>query len=131
MSAKLYEQWADTVSDLVDELVGTVEGYQEHHGYKVIGYGAAAKGNTYLQFSGLKPDAIIDDNPLKQGLYSPGANIPIVSIDYLDQFGDDDRLMFVPLAWNFYDEIRTRIKLKRNNVGDRFARYFPKVEIEQ
>lgn len=131
MSAKLYEQWADTVSELVDELVGTVEGYQEHHGYKVIGYGAAAKGNTYLQFSGLKPDVIIDDNPLKQGLYSPGANIPIVSIDYLDQFGEDDRLMFVPLAWNFYDEIRTRIKSKRNNVGDRFARYFPEVKVEE
>ena len=131
MSAERYTEWSDTVSELVDELVGTVEGYQKQHGYKVIGYGAAAKGNTYLQFSGLKPEVIIDDNPLKQGLYSPGANIPIVSIDYLDQFGEDDKLLFVPLAWNFYDEIRQRIKSKRNNRGDRFARYFPKVEIEQ
>ena len=131
MSAERYHEWAASVSDVVDELVGTVEGYRGHHGYKIIGYGAAAKGNTYLQYSGLKPDVIIDDNPLKQGLYSPGANIPIVSIDYLDQFGEDDKLLFVPLAWNFYDEIRQRIKQKRDNRGDRFARYFPVVEIEQ
>ena len=131
MSAERYEAWANSVSDMVEELVGRVEGYNEHHGYKVIGYGAAAKGNTLLQYSGLRPDVIIDDNPRKQGLYTPGTNIPIVPIDYLDQFGEDDKLLFVPLAWNFYDEIRDRIKAKRDNRGDRFARYFPTVEIEQ
>lgn len=131
MSAERYNEWTDSITDVVDELIGRVEGYHEQYGYRVIGYGAAAKGNTYLQFSGLKPEVIIDDNPLKQGLYSPGANIPIVSIDYLDQFGEEDKLLFVPLAWNFYDEIRQRIKLKRDNVGDRFARYFPTVDIEQ
>ena len=130
MSAKRYNEWTRSVEDMREELVGRVEAYSQGHGYRVIGYGAAAKGNTLLQYTKLKVEAIIDDNPLKQGLYSPGENIPIVNIDYLDQFGEDDKIMFVPLAWNFYEEIRSKIKAKRNNVGDRFARYFPEVEIE-
>lgn len=131
LTVETYNEWANNARDLVEELVGRVEAYTVQHGYRAIGYGAAAKGNTLLQFSGLKLEAIIDDNPLKQGLYSPGANIPIVSIDYLDQFREDDKIMFVPLAWNFYEEIRGRIKSKRANRGDRFAKYFPDVDIEQ
>ena len=84
-----------------------------------------------LQFSKIKPDVIIDDNPRKQGLYTPGMNVPIVSINYLDQFGEDDKLLFIPLAWNFYREIRERIQTRRNNPSDRFVKYFPTVEIEQ
>lgn len=131
MSADRYNSWASTVNNMKDELVGQVDAYREGHGWRVIGYGAAAKGNTLLQYTGLQVEAIIDDNPLKQGLYSPGRNVPIVSIDYLDKFTDDDKIMFVPLAWNFYNEIRDRIKQKRNNPGDRFVRYFPTVEVEQ
>lgn len=131
MSADRYNNWAATVNNMKDELVGQVDTYREGHGWRVIGYGAAAKGNTLLQYTGLQVEAIIDDNPLKQGLYSPGRNVPIVSIDYLDKFTDDDKIMFVPLAWNFYNEIRNRIKQKRNNPGDRFVRYFPTVEVEQ
>jgi hypothetical protein len=131
LTADTYDRWAFNAKELVEELVGSVEVYVEKYGYRAIGYGAAAKGNTLLQFSGLKLEAIIDDNPLKQGLYSPGANIPIVPIDYLDQFGEDDTIIFIPLAWNFYEEIRTRIQQKRNYRGDRYVKYFPKVEIEQ
>ena len=43
--------------------------------YPVIGYGAAAKGNTFLNFTDVKLDYVIDDNELKQGLYTPGTNI--------------------------------------------------------
>ena len=131
LTADTYDRWAFNAKELVEELVGRVEVYVEKYGYRAIGYGAAAKGNTLLQFSGLKLEAIIDDNPLKQGLYSPGANIPIVSIDYLDKFGEDDTIIFIPLAWNFYEEIRARIQQKRNNRGDRYVKYFPEVDIEQ
>jgi hypothetical protein len=131
LTADTYDRWAFNAKELVEELVGRVELYVEKYGYRAIGYGAAAKGNTLLQFSGLKLEAIIDDNPLKQGLYSPGANIPIVSIDYLDKFGEDDTIIFIPLAWNFYEEIRARIQQKRNNLGDRYVKYFPEVDIEQ
>jgi SAM-dependent methyltransferase len=129
MGEDRYNEWTTSVLDMREELVGRVEGYRQQ-GWRVIGYGAAAKGNTLLQYTRLGVEAIIDDNPLKQGLYSPGVNIPIVSIDYLDQFGEDDKIMFVPLAWNFYNEIRSRIKAKRNNVGDRFVKYFPEVDVE-
>lgn len=49
-------------------------------GYMLIGYGAAAKGNTLLNFGKIKLDVIIDDNPLKQGLYTPGMDIEIVRV---------------------------------------------------
>ena len=130
MSSERYTKWTQSVEAMRAGLVGTVDGYRQQ-GYRVIGYGAAAKGNTLLQYSNLDVDVIIDDNPLKQGLYSPGKNIPIVSINYLDQFGDDDKLLFVPLAWNFYNEIRNRIKQKRSNQSDRFVKYFPEVAVEE
>ena len=130
MSSERYTKWTQSVEAMRAGLVGTVDGYRQQ-GYRVIGYGAAAKGNTLLQYSNLDVDVIIDDNPLKQGLYSPGKNIPIVSINYLDQFGDDDKLLFVPLAWNFYNEIRNRIKQKRSNQIDRFVKYFPEVAVEE
>jgi SAM-dependent methyltransferase len=130
MSGERYTKWTHSVEAMRAGLVDTVDGYRQQ-GYQVIGYGAAAKGNTLLQYSNLDVDVIIDDNPLKQGLYSPGKHIPIVSIDYLDQFGADDKLLFVPLAWNFYNEIRNRIKQKRSNQVDRFVKYFPEVAVEE
>jgi hypothetical protein len=71
---------------------------------------------------------IIDDNSLKQGKYTPGSNVPIVSIDILDNIKNG--ILFIPLAWNFYDEIRGRIKQKRNSEWDIFCKYFPKVELK-
>jgi hypothetical protein len=98
-------------------------------GYTLIGYGAAAKGNTLLNFGKIKLDVIIDDNPLKQNLLTPGMNIPIVSSDYLLELEETQKTAFIPLAWNFYKEIKTRIKDKRNNSNDLFIKYFPKLEI--
>ena len=40
-------------------------------------------------------------------------------------------MLFIPLAWNFYDEIRERIKKVRDNENDWFLRYFPKVKLER
>ena len=97
-------------------------------GFSIIGYGAAAKGMTLLNYSKIKLDYIIDDNPLKQGKYTPGSNIPIVSSDILKDIKNG--ILFIPLAWNFYDEIRERIKQKRSNEWDLFCRYFPKVEVK-
>ena len=48
----------------------------------VVGYGAAAKGNTLLNFAGVRPDLvsyIVDKNPYKQNMFCPGSKIPIVS----------------------------------------------------
>jgi hypothetical protein len=124
-----YARWAANTLRLVDELKTFVELYRRK-GYVLGGYGAAAKGNTLLNFSEIQLDFIIDDNPLKQGKLSPGRHIPVVSIDYLDKYTTDDRVLFVPLAWNYFDDIKKKILGRRNNQTDKFLRYFPKVMIE-
>lgn len=99
-------------------------------GYTLVGYGAAAKGNTLLNFGKIKLDIIIDDNPLKQNLFTPGMNIPIHSSDYISNMLED-KVVFIPLAWNFYTEIKSRIKAKRDNPNDLFIKYFPTLEINE
>ena len=99
------------------------------NGYNIVGYGAAAKGNTLLNFGKIKLDVIVDDNSLKHNLYTPGMNIPIVSSDYLNSLEENSKVVFVPLAWNFFKEIKNRIKNKRNNSNDLFIKYFPTLEV--
>ena len=74
-------------------------------------------------------DYIVDDNPLKQGLYSPGMSTPVVPITKLDEYAET-KIAFVPLAWNFFAEIRKNIKNKRDREGDVFIRYFPTISVE-
>ena len=75
-------------------------------GKKIAGYGAPAKGNTLLIYYGIGPehlDFLVDKNPLKHGLYSPGMKIPVKSTDAIAEEKVDVLLV---LAWNFFDEIR-------------------------
>lgn len=123
-----YVEYGEKCDQMVSALKVVIKDYREG-GYIIIGYGAAAKGMTLLHYSDISMYCIIDDNPLKQGLYTPGENIPICSIDILQQFDDKTRLLFVPLAWNFFDEIRTKIKSARNSKDDRFLLYFPNPKI--
>ena len=99
-------------------------------GYVLVGYGAAAKGNTLLNFGDIQLDFIVDDNPLKQGLFTPGMNIPITPPDSLSGIDPGSKVAFVPLAWNFYPEIKKRIKSVRTSKKDIFVRYFPNLIIE-
>lgn len=102
-------------------------------GWNIVGYGAAAKSMTVLNAmyvdNAKNPEFkyIVDENPLKQGLFTPGTNIPVVSPEVLAK-DPSDQLVIVLLAWNFADEITKKIKELR---GDRdiFVRYFPKLEI--
>ena len=74
-------------------------------GQRVAGYGAPAKGNTLLGFLDIGPKLlpyIVDKSPLKQGLYTPGTHIPVVSPERLLADQPDYVLL---LAWNFADEI--------------------------
>ncbi len=120
-----YEQNArKIVSDLVSECEAVRQGLDDCN---LVGYGAAAKGMTLLNFAKLDLDFIIDDNPLKQGRFTPGMSIPIVSADRLNYLKGPT--LFVPLAWNFFDEIRTRIKQNHDDENDRFITYFPSVEV--
>jgi hypothetical protein len=63
-------------------------------------------------------------------MYTPGTNIPIKSIDVLNDFDKNEKILFMPLAWNFFAEITHRIKMVRDEPHDLFLKYFPKVEIK-
>jgi len=77
-------------------------------GFKCIGFGAAAKGQTILCYGNIQLDYIIDENPLKIGLYSPKLNIPIVGLEH---FAKDpcEKIAIIILAWNFESEIKQKI----------------------
>lgn len=125
----LYTKWQEGVVGLLGGLTNKLNFYK-NSGYQLIGYGAAAKGMTLLNAAGLELDVVIDDNPLKQGTFCPGVNTPVVGVDYLDTLGTADRAVFIPLAWNFFKEIKTKILSKRNSSNDRFVKYYPQIEIE-
>lgn len=127
LSDDTYVKYAEKCNSVVDILQKIVNGNKPF--YKIVGYGAAAKGMTLLNYSGIHMDYIIDDNPLKQGKFTPGSNIEICSIDRLDD--ETVPIMFIPLAWNFFNEIKSRIKTKRDNHNDRFCTYFPKIEVSE
>ena len=129
LDLKTYKDWEQTVQSNMFELKSVINTYKDQ-GYKVVGYGAAAKGNTLLNYIKEPLDLIIDDSPLKHNLYSPGHNSPIKSIDVLKEYSKEDKILFMPLAWNFFTEISNRIKVVRNEPQDLFLKYFPKVEIK-
>lgn len=123
-----YVEYAHAAQRAVADLKDAIATYRSK-GYVIAGYGAAAKGMTLLNFGNISLDFIIDDNPLKQGKFSPGMHIPVVGIDMLDECNDLN-VAYVPLAWNFFDEIKRKIKTKRNNANDVFIRYFPTIKVE-
>lgn len=123
-----YIEYARKAQKAVADLKDAIVAYRAE-GFVIAGYGAAAKGMTLLNFGNIDLDFIIDDNPLKQGRFSPGMHIPVESIDILDECSDLN-VAFVPLAWNFFDEIKRKIKTKRDNADDVFIRYFPTINVE-
>jgi C-methyltransferase C-terminal domain/Putative zinc binding domain/Methyltransferase domain len=77
----------------------------KYAGKKVVGYGAPAKGNTLLNFCGIRSDLIdftVDRSPQKQGMFLPGTHIPIVAPERIFETKPDYVLI---LPWNLRDEI--------------------------
>ena len=122
-----YDDWARGVRKLLERLPHEIDKARDR-GMRVIGYGAAAKGMTLLNATKIKMDAVVDDNPLKQGRFTPGMAIPVVGPEYIDQIPADQPVLFVPLAWNFFDEIVKRIRARRSQDHDEFLKYFPRIE---
>ena len=90
--------------DLTDFLI-----QQKRAGKKVAAYGAAAKGNTLLNYCGIKNDLIdfvVDANPHKQNKYLPASHIPVVNEHYLKDKQPD---FIIILPWNLKDEITTQL----------------------
>lgn len=89
-------------------------------GERVVAYGAAAKGNTLLNFAGVGPELIAyiaDLDPAKQGMFTPGSRIPIVSPERL-QADTPEWVLILP--WNIRDEIAMQLA----GLRERGARLF-------
>jgi SAM-dependent methyltransferase len=101
---------------------------QRRQGKRIAGYGAPGKGNTLLNYCGIRTDLLdftVDRNPYKQGMYLPGTHIPIRHPDALDQARPDFILI---LPWNLKDEIVAQLAHARE-WGARFVVPIPEVEV--
>jgi SAM-dependent methyltransferase len=97
-------------------------------GKKVCAYGAAAKGNTLINYAGIKGDLIqcvFDAAPSKQGSYLPGSHIPIKPIREIDNQHMD---FLIVLPWNIADEIIIQNQ-KLYERGVKFVRFIPNMQI--
>lgn len=97
-------------------------------GKTIAAYGAPAKGNTLLNFFSIGTetlDFVVDDSKFKQGLFTPGKHIPVVSSEQIYQKKPDYILI---LAWNFAESIM-KIHDKYKNGGGRFIIPVPKPKI--
>ena len=86
-------------------------------GKKVIAYGAAAKGNTVMNFSGIRPDLIpfvVDKNPNKSGKFMPGSRIPIVDESIIKKMKPE---YIIILPWNLKNEIEDQLSYIRDWKG--------------
>ena len=97
-------------------------------GERWIGYGAAAKANTLLNYCpGVAKhlSAVLDRNPLKQGSYTPGTHLPVLPADAWAKNGASHMLI---LAWNFKEEILSQMQPFARS-GGRFLVPIPKPEL--
>ena len=108
---------AQRKADLL-ELLGQLKG-------RIVGYTAPAKGNVLLNYYGLYLPYLADATPRKQGLYTPGTHIPIVSPEEFRRDAPDYALL---LAWNHRDEVLSR-EQEWHAAGGRFILPLPQVEI--
>jgi SAM-dependent methyltransferase len=98
-------------------------------GKRVAGYGAAAKGNTLINYSGIRSDLlswVVDRNPAKCGKFLPGSRIPIVDEDQLKRVRPD---VIVILPWNIKGEVIEQLAYVRE-WGGQFVCAVPKLTVQ-
>lgn len=101
---------------------------QKRKGKRVAAYGAAAKGNTLLNYCGIKKDMVdfvVDANPHKQNKFLPASHIPVVNEEYLKKEKPD---FVIILPWNLKEEIAGQLEYIKE-WGGRFVVPVPALEI--
>ncbi len=101
---------------------------EKSQGSSIAGFGAAAKGNTFLNFCGIKSDLIeyiVDETPRKQGKFLPQSHIPIFGIEKLSETRPD---IIVVIPWNFASEIIEKLEFTRK-WGARLVTYIPCLQV--
>ncbi|MEP1425816.1 MAG: class I SAM-dependent methyltransferase [Tateyamaria sp.] len=99
-------------------------------GKTVAGYGAAAKGNTLLNYAGVRPDLmpfVVDRNPAKSGKFMPGSRIPIVTEETLKETKPD---YIIILPWNLREEVSAQLSYARD-WGAKFVTAIPALVVSQ
>ena len=117
------EQVKETKRKLLEFLINA-----KRAGKKIVGYGAPGKGNTLLNYCGIRTDFIdftVDRNPYKQGKFLPGTHIPIYAPDKVREARPD--YLFI-LPWNFKEEIMAQNAFIRE-WGGKFVVPIPEVRI--
>lgn len=126
-SLKHYFSFAEKVKEtklsILDFMVTT-----KREGKSIVGYGAAAKGNTLLNYCGIRTDFLdytVDRSPHKQGHFLPGTHIPICHPDKIKETRPDYLLI---LPWNIKDEIMEQMAHIRD-WGGKFVVLIPEVKV--
>jgi len=103
----------------------------QENGKKVIGYGAAAKGNTLMNYAGVKGDDLIrfvvDAAPSKQNKFLPGTHIPVYDQSKIREFKPDYVIIF---PWNLKAEVMNQLSYI-NEWGGQFVTFIPKLQISK
>ncbi len=118
---------ADSIANTRVEIVALLHGLRAA-GKTIAAYGAPAKATTLMYHFNLTSDVIkyiIDDNPLKQGLFSPGLHVPVVQCETL--YADRPDYLLI-LAWNFAPSIMKKHE-KFLHGGGRFIVPLPEVRV--
>lgn len=126
-TAAFYQGFQTRIDRLKDEFVRFLLD-AKRDGRKVAAYGAAAKGNTLLNFAGVRRDLlpwVVDRNPAKAGKFMPGSRIPIVDEDRIRAERPD---LIVILPWNIKDEVMGQLSYARE-WGAKFVTAVPELEI--
>ncbi len=122
-----YQALVSEIDELRREFLNTITTLKAQ-GARIAAYGASAKGTTLLNYFGIEPgmiDFVVDKSPVKQGLYTPGTHIEILSPEALLERKPDYTVL---LAWNFAEEILQQQRAYRD-VGGKFIIPIPRVEI--
>lgn len=117
------EKVIETKFKLLDFLISA-----KRRGKAIVGYGAPGKGNTLLNYCGIRGDFIdftVDRNPYKQGKFLPGTHIPILAPEKIDETRPDYILI---LPWNLKDEIMSQMAHIRE-WGGKFLIPIPQVKV--
>ncbi len=126
-TAEGHDGFAEAVSRVRDDLVAfLIEARRA--GKRVVGYGAPGKGNTLLNYCGIRPDLLaytVDRNPYKHGRFTPGTRIPVLPPE---QIAADRPDYVLVLPWNLRDELTEQLSYVRD-WGGRLVFPIPTLEI--
>jgi SAM-dependent methyltransferase len=117
------EQVRETKRSILEFLIGAKRAQK-----RIVGYGAPGKGNTLLNYCGIRQDFIdytVDRSPYKQGKYTPGTRIPILHPDRIRETKPD--YLFI-LPWNLKEEVAQQMEYVRD-WGGKFVVPIPRVSV--